>query len=131
MIGIDTNILIRMFQREDDPKRAAAAQKFVRDQAPVFLSPIVLAEFAWTLRNIFKVDRVGIHARLALVVEAPEFAVAYPEAVARAVKEYGKGPADFADYLIGELNLSHGCDRTFAFDKDAVRNNPAFQILKT
>jgi predicted nucleic-acid-binding protein len=131
MIGIDTNILIRMFQTEDDPRQSAAAQNFVRHQAPVFLSPIVLAQFAWTLRNTFKIDRIGIYARLAILIDAPEFAVPYPEAVALAVKQYGKGSADFADYLIGELNLAYGCDRTFTFDKDAVRNNRAFQILKT
>jgi predicted nucleic-acid-binding protein len=77
------------------------------------------------------IDRVGIHARLAIVRDSPEFGVPFPEALARTVRDYGKGPAGVADFLIGELNLSRGCDRTVTFDKDAVRNNRSSQSLKT
>ena len=35
----------------------------------------------------------------------------------RAVKRFRDGKAEFADYLIGEKNLSNGCDRTSTFDR--------------
>jgi predicted nucleic-acid-binding protein len=75
----------------------------VREQVPVFINPIVLAEFAWTLRKTFKLDRAAVHERLAELIEAPEFKLAYPEAMGRAVKQYETGAADFSAYLIGEL----------------------------
>jgi predicted nucleic-acid-binding protein len=122
MIGIDTNVLVRLFEPEDDPEQAAAARRLIKGRAPVFLNPIVLAEFAWTLRSIFKVDRKEIHSRLLAIIDAPEFAVLLPQATRRAVVEYERGPADFSDYLIGELNVECGCERTFTFDVDATKS---------
>jgi predicted nucleic-acid-binding protein len=122
MIGIDTNVLVRLFELEDDPQQTAAARRLIETRAPVFINPIVLAEFAWTLRSIFKLDREAVYARLLGIVDAPEFTVLFPQATGRAIEQYGKGPAGFADYLIGELNLECGCERTFTFDEDAARN---------
>jgi predicted nucleic-acid-binding protein len=128
MIGIDTNILLRFFEPGDDAAQTAAARQLVRDQAPVFINPIVLAEFAWTLRRTFKLHRAAIYDRLASIVEADEFKVAHPEAIGRAVKQYETGAADFSDYLIGELNAVFGCETTLTFDKTAAKN-PAFRRL--
>ena len=100
----------------------------MRDQAPVFINPVVLAEFAWTLRTAFKLDRAAIHERLAGIVGAQEFKLAYPEAIEQAVKQYETGSADFADYLIGELNALFGCGTTATFDKTAAKNR-AFRHL--
>ncbi len=124
MIGIDTNVLLRFFEAGDDAKQTAAARQLVREQAPVFINPIVLAEFAWTLRKTFKLDRAAVHDRLAELIEADEFNLAYPEAMRRAVKQYETGVADFSDYLIGELNIVFGCDATLTFDKAAAKNRP-------
>jgi predicted nucleic-acid-binding protein len=122
MIRIDTNVLLRFFEADDDAAQTAAARRLVRDEAPVFVNPIVLAEFAWTLRKLFRLDRAAVCRRLAGIVEADEFRLAYPDAIGRAVKQYEKGPADFSDYLIGELNAVFGCHTTLTFDKDAAKN---------
>ncbi len=128
MIGIDTNILLRLFETDEYPKQSAAARRTIEEQAPVFISPVVLVEFTWTLRRIFKIHRAGIHERLAGIVDAPEFAVAFPNETRRAVELYGIGPADFPDYLVGELNLALGCEATLTFDRDAAKN-PGFRHL--
>jgi predicted nucleic-acid-binding protein len=128
MIGIDTNVLLRFFEADDDAKQTAAARQLVREQSPVFINPIVLAEFAWTLRKTFKLDRAAVHDRLAELIEAPEFKLAYPEAMGRAVKQYETGAADFSDYMIGELNLVFGCDATLTFDNAAAKSR-AFRRL--
>jgi predicted nucleic-acid-binding protein len=127
MIGIDTNVLVRLVHVEDDPEHSAAAQKLVRLRAPVFLNPIVLAEFAWTLRSIWKFNRKQVHDRLAGILDSPEFTVLLPQETHRALEKFRSGPADFADYLIGELNLGCGCDCSYTFDKPALRKNPAFR----
>jgi predicted nucleic-acid-binding protein len=128
MIGIDTNVLLRFFEAGDDAEQTAAARQLVRDEAPVFINPIVLAEFAWTLRRTFKLDRAAVYERLARIIEADEFKLAYPEAIDRAVKHYETGAADFSDYLNGELNGALGCDATLTFDKAAAKNR-AFRHL--
>ncbi len=129
MIGIDTNVLLRFFEVDDDAAQTAAAQQFVRDHAPVFIHPIVLAEFAWTLRTTFKLDRTTVYDHLAGIVAAPEFTLANPQATGRAVEQYGMGAADFADCLIGEMNHAvFGCETTVTFDKAAAKV-PAFRHL--
>ena len=50
------------------------------------------------------------------------------DAVWAALDTYRKGPADFSDYLIGEKNSNHGCDRTATFDR-SLKNHPAFRVL--
>ncbi|MFC7399720.1 PIN domain-containing protein [Chelatococcus sp. GCM10030263] len=128
MIGLDTNVLLRIFSSDDDAAQVSAAQKLLRDQSPVFIGPVVLAEFAWTLKQTYKLDRAAIHRRLQGVVQAPEFVVPFPEATERAVELYGIGPADFADYLIAEMNLAAGCTTTVTFDRDAAKC-PSFTSL--
>ena len=121
MIGIDTNVLLRIFgSDEDDPDQVAAARGLLRTAAPLFVNPIVLAEFVWTLRRTYKLDRRAIHARLAAIAGAPEFTYAFPQATRRAVELFREGPADFADYLIGEIDRDLGCTTTMTFDRQAA-----------
>jgi predicted nucleic-acid-binding protein len=128
MIGIDTNVLLRFFEAGSDVRQTAAPRRLVRDQAPVFINPIVLAEFAWTLRKTYKLDRAAIYMRLAGIVSAVEFKLAYRDAIGRAVKQYEMGTADFSDYLIGELNAVFYCETTLTFDKAAAKSR-AFRRL--
>lgn len=129
MIAIDTNILLRFLEQDDDAAQTSAARELVRSEGMVFINPIVLVELAWVLRSTFELDRQSIHARLKRLVVAPEFKLPFPEATERAVAQYGNGPADFADCLMGELNLALGCDTTMTFDKDASKTR-AFTSLK-
>jgi predicted nucleic-acid-binding protein len=129
MIGIDTNLLLRLFETADHPLQTAAARRAIETHAPVFVSATVLVEFVWTLRRIFKINRAGIHARLASIVKSPEFSVAFAQQTTRAVELYGAGPADFPDYLLGEHNLAQGCEATLTFDRNAAKN-PAFRRLR-
>jgi predicted nucleic-acid-binding protein len=130
MFGIDTNMLLRLFAPSDNPRQTAAVRDFIRANAPVFISSIVLAEFVWTLRRSFGLGHGAVVALLARMVAAPEFAMAEPDATRRAVERYKNGAADFSDYLIGELNSAAGCRTTMTFDRAAARTS-AFQLLKS
>ncbi len=59
MIGLDTNVLLRLFL-EDNPAQCERARSFV-DAAtadePCLVNPVVLAEFAWTLARSYKKKR--------------------------------------------------------------------------
>jgi len=120
MIAIDTNVLLRAFQA-DDMTQSKLAQTIIRDHAPVFLNEIVLVEFAWVCRSLFKLDRAATARRLHAIVEAREFAFAQRDAIARAVADFTTRKSDFADCLIGALNLDHGCEATLTFDKGASK----------
>lgn len=130
MIAVDTNVLLRFFEADDNAAQTVAARDMVRSQGSVFINPVVLVEFVWALRASFGLDRNAIHARLQRIVAAPEFVLPFAASIERAVEQYGKGLADFADCMIGELNLAFGCDATMTFDKKAARTLP-FRSLKS
>jgi predicted nucleic-acid-binding protein len=121
VIGIDTNILLRIFETEDDPAQSLRARKVIEDNAPVYLHDVVLAEFVWTCRTTFNQSRQEIHRRLQAIAESTEFAVARPEVFERAVEAYGSQKSDFADWLIGLSNLEQGLEYTLTFDKGAAQ----------
>ena len=62
MIGIDTNVLLRIFLRDDqaqlDQARRIIAEAVIH--APVLINPIVLSEFAWTLSKGIKLSRKDV-----------------------------------------------------------------------
>ena len=128
MIGIDTNILLRIFETEDDPAQSLRAREAIEDNAPVYLHDVVLAEFVWTCRSAFKQSREAIHRRLRAIADSTEFVVARPEVFERAVDAYGSQKSDFADWLVGFSNLDQGLEYTLTFDKGAARRR-AFGIV--
>ena len=55
MIGLDTNVLLRLVE-DSDPQQRARADALVRAQSVqgCYVNPIVLAELAWTLARTYK-----------------------------------------------------------------------------
>ena len=45
-----------------------------------------------------------------------------------ALHDYGAGPADFSDYLLGRLGTQAGCTETLTFDT-SLKNSPHFRLL--
>jgi predicted nucleic-acid-binding protein len=90
MIAIDTNILIRFLEQDDNAAQTAAARDLVRREGTVFINPIVMVELVWVLRSTFELDRSSIYSRLKRLIAAPEFCVPFPDATERAVTQYGK-----------------------------------------
>ncbi len=61
---IDTNLLVRYFT-EDDPKKAKAVAKLLKNTKEIFLLPdIVFAEIEWTLRSFYKTPKATILTHL-------------------------------------------------------------------
>jgi predicted nucleic-acid-binding protein len=130
MIGLDTNLLLRLGD-DRDPAQKARASALVRAQGQggSYLNPIVLSEFAWTLRSRYKLTREQIATRIAIVLEAPEFVIAEAAEAARALERYRVGPADFADYFLAEMNRSTGCASTATFDIAALKSGEPFSAV--
>ena len=122
MIGIDTNVLLCALVNKADPGQTERAQRAIRENSPVFLNNIVLSEFVWTCKYTYAMERAAIHRLLHDIANTAEFRFAHPETIARAVAGYGSRMSDFADWLIGETNLEHGCNITLTFDKGAAKD---------
>lgn len=133
MIGIDTNVLLRLIVG-DEPKQAVAARNFIRDNCspdePGYVCQIVLVELVWTLAKAYGFTREHIASAIEQILETAQLDVESSTDVAAAVKDYLAGAADFADCLLVRMNTDAGCERTVTFDRKAAKL-AGFKLLKS
>ncbi len=127
MIGLDTNVLLRLFL-EDDPAQCERARSFV-DAAtadePCVVNPVVLAEFAWTLARSYKKKRPEVARLVEGVLSMDDLEIPYRSAAQGALTAFRADKADFSDYFLAELNAEFGCASTATFDRAAL-DSPSF-----
>ncbi len=127
MIGVDTNVLLRLSDKTD-PSQSARARALVASQGDggCFVNEVVLAEYAGTLKRSYKLPRLEIAERVEALLNSCEIVVARIDEVRRALDSFDAGPADFADYFLGEINRSMGCSAAVSFDRDALESGDPF-----
>ncbi|MDP3256314.1 MAG: PIN domain-containing protein [Bosea sp. (in: a-proteobacteria)] len=121
MIGIDTNILLRAVTN-DDPVQSPLARKLLLDfshQRPGVLNVVTLVEFAWTLRSRYRYRRSEILEIIEQLLRSRAYLVVERSAISEALARSRDEGLDFADALLGELNLAAGCKTTMTFDLKA------------
>lgn len=122
MIGLDTNVVLRLFDRSNIQQTRIAenliAERAANDDA-CLLNPIVLAEFVWTLDRTYKLDRLVIADHVERLLQAPEFVVPFLDEAEAALVRYREGAADFADYFLSSIIRWLGCASTMTFDRRA------------
>lgn len=123
MIGLDTNILVRFFVK-DDPIQTPSAVRLVRSLTPEergFVSLVAIAELVWVLRVGYLFRRDDIAKVIEALLQSQELAIEHEGMVAAALRSFATGSADFADYLIERGGNLAGCTHTLTFDKEAAR----------
>jgi len=132
MIGIDTNLLLRLIVG-DEPKQAVAAREYLGDRCsadePGYVCHIVLVELVWTLAKAYRYPRERIAAAIEQILETAQLDVESSNDVAAALKDYRNGTADFADCLLVRVNAASGCTHTVTFDRRAAKLK-GFELLK-
>lgn len=122
MIGLDTNVVVRLLVNDDDAQHARAleALRHVDSQNPAYITHIVLVETWWVLTRSYKTGpEVAVSAVRALVAN-DEVAVERPEFVQQALRAVEQG-ADLADAMIDATQRRSGCDESVTFDQQAAR----------
>jgi predicted nucleic-acid-binding protein len=129
MKAVDTNVLLRYVLRDDEGQFAKAAAFFRTRTAqdPAFVSLIVLAEFAWALRQRYRYSRADIHSLVETLLETAEMVFEDETALAAVVAEAEHG--DLADHLISYSARRAGCDSTVTFDTEATRRISSMELL--
>ncbi|MBZ0229617.1 MAG: type II toxin-antitoxin system VapC family toxin [Bauldia sp.] len=132
MIGLDTNVVVRLFV-DDDPLQAKRARAFVAARCtpsePGFIDRVVLCESVWVLGG-FGYPRARIAGIVEELVESRDIAVEDAEAARAALALFRSTNVDFADLLIAERNRERGCEGTATFDKKALKL-PTFVAVDT
>lgn len=125
MIGIDTNVLLRLTIGDDAAQAKRARHLFdeiVLRQERVIVSPIVMTEYVWTLGRAYKLDRAKISSFLDVLILTPFLEFVDRPIILAAIEDYRAGKADFADYLIAAYAEREGATFVFSFDTDAVKS---------
>ncbi len=134
MIGLDTNILLRWLlddspSRGDAPEQTELAARVILESGETFfVNHIVLAETIWVLRNKAGQSRRTIEEIVARLMASANVELEDEDTVRRSLDAFVKGKADFADYLIAEVNAAAGCSTTLTFDRKAAQH-PSFSRL--
>jgi len=130
VIGLDTNVVLRLLTR-DDSKQFNAAKKYLERRAvgePALINRLVIAEVVWTLESGYHYTRAQIADALEGLLKTAEITLENSSAVRSALKAYRSG-AGFSDALICATNSDAGCESTLTFDRDAVKKLPGFRTL--
>ena len=130
MLGVDTNVLVRLLV-EDDVEQTRRAQRLVvravERGETVVVSLIVLLEAEWVLRSRYGFDKDAVLRSLSSLLEARELEFEDEAAVEEALFNVREGPTGFADCLIAAHNRRLGCVATATFDAKAART-PGFVL---
>ncbi|MBL0085124.1 MAG: type II toxin-antitoxin system VapC family toxin [Ideonella sp.] len=131
MIGIDTNILLRLWLN-DDPAQNKRIDALLAAHGgmpgSLLVTDVVLVEAIWTLKSAFEQDK---HAQLIAVrslLEETAFALEDREAVVAALGLFEAGSCGFADCLVVAKHVRRGCDFTATFDR-GMRKLPGVKVL--
>ena len=117
MLGIDTNVVVRLIVA-DDAEQTRRARKLIvqalgRDES-VLVSLLVLLESEWVLRSRYGFSRDAL-------LEARELSFEDEPALEEALFHWKDSACGFSDCLIAAHNRQMGCRATATFDAKATR----------
>ena len=123
MLGVDTNILLRLILQDDqaqlDVVRGRMARATIENET-VHIGPIVLAEAIWTLVKVAKAPKARVVKVISELGETSPFRFFDDDVVAEALVSFNSGNAGFSDCLIHAMDDAAGCQATLTFDTRAL-----------
>jgi predicted nucleic-acid-binding protein len=124
MIGLDTNILVRFFAKDDAQQspKAKALLSSREDDNPAWVGLAAILELVWVMQSKFKMGRSAIAGMLLLLLSTEAVVIEQDRVVQSAVLRFRDGKADFADCLIAASARAAGCSGTVTFDRVAARD---------
>ncbi len=131
MIGIDANILLRLWLNDDPVQnRRIDALLAAHGNTPgaLLVTDAVLAEAVWVLRSAFAQDTAAQLLAVRSLLDETAFAFEDREAVVQAAALFEQSSCGFSDCLILARHASLGCAFTATFDR-GMRKLPGAQVL--
>jgi predicted nucleic-acid-binding protein len=131
MIGLDTNVLVRLLTA-DDPTQLKAATRLLAahegEAGAFFVNDMVLVEMVWVLGRSYAFGRDEVLAAVHSLLDSGGFAFEDRERLNRALGICHAQACDFADTMIALKNAASACEYTASFDR-AMRAMPGARLL--
>lgn len=132
MIGVDTNVVLRLFVVDDEAQHRRSVAFFAGRSAddPAYVNLLVIAELVWLLQRRYGFAMDRIIEVLQVLVESVNVVVERRDLL-EAVIAAGPGnhKVSLADRLIAQMNQGAGCRATVTFDRPAADHIPAMELL--
>jgi predicted nucleic-acid-binding protein len=80
-----------------------------------------LCELVWVLASVHDDSRAQIAGVVEALASSRDLRLEDHDLVQRALQDYRASNVDFADTLMGHVNLACGCEATATFDRKAAR----------
>lgn len=124
MIGLDTNILVRYFVK-DEPEQTRLAVNLIYALSPAepgWVGQATILELVWVMTRIYRVKKDRVAQILDMLLASRDIIVGQDDTAREALRLYRAGNTDFADCLIAASAKAAGCRRTVTFDRIAARD---------
>jgi predicted nucleic-acid-binding protein len=131
VIGLDTNVLVRLLVGDDVAQQRVAHEYLARRSSPddpAWIDRIVAVETIWVLERSYSFSRAEIATAFEKLLDTAELTFEDHELVRKAVTAYRRGVA-FADALLALSNETVGCTTTITFDSKAAKHVGQFTLL--
>ncbi|QKK30546.1 type II toxin-antitoxin system VapC family toxin [Rhizobium indicum] len=131
MIGLDTNILLRFFLKDDavQTEKVTALFASLSETAPGYINCITLMECVWFLRQRIKLKREQIMEAISDLLDSADLILEDERIVEETLAIMVRTNAEFADVFIALRNRDAGCVTTRTFDDQAAKTIPRMELL--
>ena len=125
MLGLDTNVIVRLLLDDDPMQKRRASKAIARAKAagtPVMLALAlaVVLELEWVLRSSAKMDKAQVLAVFRLLLESYDVQIENEKVLEQAVHTYQNASADFGECLFLAQYQRMGCQTMLTFDAKAA-----------
>jgi predicted nucleic-acid-binding protein len=124
LTGLDTNVLIRFFVK-DDPVQSLRAKELIDSltrEEPGWIALTTVVELVWVIDRRLHGGRTAVTTFLGQLLTREDIVIENSTLVERAFQRYRNRNADFADCLIAVSAQAAGCSKTVTFDRKAARD---------
>ncbi|MBA3041468.1 MAG: type II toxin-antitoxin system VapC family toxin [Alphaproteobacteria bacterium] len=131
LIGLDTNIVIRLLTNDDPDQRRLALQfaEGLGKEYTAFMPLICVVELDWALRSQLGYTRRDASNAISKLLRVRGLTVEHHDLVVKALRQVTQNNADFADALIAARSIQEGCGSVKTFDKRAASRVPGMELL--
>jgi predicted nucleic-acid-binding protein len=131
MIGVDTNVLVRLLTQDDADQSARARAFFAERSArdPAYVSAVVLAEATWLLRKRMMYPPEVVRRALSGMLSSNDLRVEHAERLGELLDRPSNAQVELADYLVAWSAAEAGCSHTVTFDRRAAKAVPDMELI--
>lgn len=124
MIGLDTNVVVRLLLADDHSQTQRAVKLLKNAQArgtTVMLTLEVIQEVEWVLRSSAKKTKLEFLGLARRLLETRDIEINNEAVLEQALRTYEKSTADFSECLFLAHYQQLGCSAMMTFDVKAAR----------